>query len=132
MTIRFVYKLYILLFVSLSEFSTSIFPQRELWRREAAVDQTIQNARDELTKCERNLRGTVGKVRGILQIPPPPDILFLYCSLLFSQFPWRCTALPCYPCTSTGDSVSFGFYPFRPLLYMSVYYIYPVRMRSRG
>ena len=37
---------------------------RELWRREAGIDQTIQNARDELTKCERNLRGTMGKVSG--------------------------------------------------------------------
>ena len=35
---------------------------RELWRREAGIDQTIQNARDELAKCERNLRGTMGKV----------------------------------------------------------------------
>ena len=35
---------------------------RELWRREAGIDQTIQNARDELAKCERNLRGTIGKV----------------------------------------------------------------------
>ncbi len=26
------------------------------------MDQTIQSARDELTKCERNLRGTMGKV----------------------------------------------------------------------
>ena len=35
---------------------------RELWRREASIDQTIQSARDEMTKCERNLRATVGKV----------------------------------------------------------------------
>ena len=37
-------------------------PSRELWRREASIDQTIQSARDEMTKCERNLRATVGKV----------------------------------------------------------------------
>ena len=36
--------------------------ERELWRREASIDQTIQSARDEMTKCERNLRATVGKV----------------------------------------------------------------------
>jgi structural maintenance of chromosome 3 (chondroitin sulfate proteoglycan 6) len=35
--------------------------RKELWRREAGIDQTIQNARDELAKCERNLRGTMGK-----------------------------------------------------------------------
>ena len=35
---------------------------RELWRKEAATDQTIQNIREELSKVERNLRGTVGKV----------------------------------------------------------------------
>lgn len=45
-----------------------LFPSRELWRREAAVDQTIQNARDELTKCERNLRATMGKVCAILHV----------------------------------------------------------------
>ena len=41
---------------------------RELWRREAGIDQTIQNARDELTKCERNLRATMGKVRKSLYL----------------------------------------------------------------
>lgn len=35
---------------------------RELWRAEATVDQSLQDARDELTKYERNLRGTMGKV----------------------------------------------------------------------
>lgn len=41
----------------------SLFVCRELWRREAAFDQTIQSARDELSKCERNLHSTVGKVK---------------------------------------------------------------------
>lgn len=41
--------------------------RKELWRQEATIDQTIQSTRDELGRCERNLRATMGKAisRGI-------------------------------------------------------------------
>ena len=35
---------------------------RELWREEAAIEQSMQNTREELSKTERNLRSTVSKV----------------------------------------------------------------------
>lgn len=35
--------------------------RKELWRKEAATDQSLQTIRDELSKAERNLRGTMGK-----------------------------------------------------------------------
>lgn len=38
---------------------------RELWRKEASTDQSLQTIRDELSRAERNLRGTMGKVRGL-------------------------------------------------------------------
>ena len=50
---------------------------RELWRREAAIDQTIQNTRDELTKCERNLHSTVGKVN-ILSVSNVLDLYMMF------------------------------------------------------
>ena len=34
---------------------------RELWRQEAAIDQSLQSVRDELTRLERNLRATVSQ-----------------------------------------------------------------------
>ena len=34
---------------------------RELWRQEASIDQSLQSARDELTRLERNLRATVSQ-----------------------------------------------------------------------
>ena len=34
---------------------------RELWRQEAAIDQSLQSARDELTRLERNMRATVSQ-----------------------------------------------------------------------
>ena len=41
---------------------TALLSSRELWRTEAKVDQTIQDTRIELTKYERHLRGSMGKV----------------------------------------------------------------------
>eukprot|EP00731_Ephydatia_muelleri_P021107 Em0013g834a len=35
--------------------------RKELWRKEAGTDQSLQTIRDELSKAERNLRGTMGK-----------------------------------------------------------------------
>ena len=35
---------------------------RELWREEATIEQSMQNTREELSKTERNLRSTVSKV----------------------------------------------------------------------
>lgn len=35
--------------------------RKELWREEAAIEQSLQNTREELSKTERNLRGTVSK-----------------------------------------------------------------------
>jgi len=40
----------------------NFFPDRELWREEAAIEQSVQNTREELNKTERNLRSTVSKV----------------------------------------------------------------------
>ncbi len=54
--------MYMYMYTYAASFTLCIGCCRELWRREAAMDQTIQSARDELTKCERNLRGTMGKV----------------------------------------------------------------------
>ena len=39
-----------------------IIDQRELWREEAAIEQSLQNIREELSKTERNLKSTVSKV----------------------------------------------------------------------
>ena len=49
----------------------NVYLERELWRREASIDQTIQSARDEMTKCERNLRATVGKVCNVVVVLEP-------------------------------------------------------------
>ena len=35
---------------------------RELWRRDAAIDQSQQSVKEELRKCERNLQSTASKV----------------------------------------------------------------------
>lgn len=35
--------------------------RRELWREEAAIEQSLQNIREELSKTERNLKSTVSK-----------------------------------------------------------------------
>ncbi|XP_027039126.1 structural maintenance of chromosomes protein 3-like [Pocillopora damicornis] len=35
--------------------------RKELWREEAAIEQSMQNTREELSKTERNLRSTVSK-----------------------------------------------------------------------
>lgn len=35
--------------------------RKELWRKEASIDQSLQAIRDELSKAERNLRGSMGK-----------------------------------------------------------------------
>ena len=37
-------------------------PSRELWRRDAAVSQSIQATKDELHRWEKALRGTMTKV----------------------------------------------------------------------
>ena len=36
---------------------------RELWRRDAAIAQSVQASKDELHKWEKALRGTMSKVR---------------------------------------------------------------------
>lgn len=39
---------------------------RELWRQEAALEQTISTAREELSKAERNLKSTASRVSTLL------------------------------------------------------------------
>ena len=39
-------------------------PSRELWRRDAAVSQSVQATKDELHRWEKALRGTMTKVLG--------------------------------------------------------------------
>lgn len=42
------------------------FNNRELWRQEAALEQTISTAREELTKAERNLKATTSRVCNLM------------------------------------------------------------------
>lgn len=47
-----------------------LFHNRELWREEATIEQSMQNTREELSKTERNLRSTVSKVRTFANVLP--------------------------------------------------------------
>lgn len=50
-----------------SDVGLSLFPppSRELWRRDAAVSQSIQATKDELHRWEKGLRGTMTKVEWV-------------------------------------------------------------------
>ena len=55
--------------------------KRELWREEAAIEQSMQNTREELSKTERNLRSTVSKVCIFEHI-----ILHVHCAVFCAFF----------------------------------------------
>ena len=53
---------------------------RELWRKEAAVGQSIQAMKEELHKWEKGLRSTMSKVRMLaftIAFLPPLILMFL-------------------------------------------------------
>ena len=54
---------------------------RELWREEAAIEQSMQNTREELSKTERNLRSTVSKVCIFEHI-----ILHVHCDVFWPSY----------------------------------------------
>ena len=59
---------------------------RELWREEAAIEQSMQNTREELSKTERNLRSTVSKVCIFEHL-----ILHVHCAVFWpSYFCFNC------------------------------------------
>ena len=70
---------------------------RELWREEAAIEQSMQNTREELSKTERNLRSTVSKVCIFEHL-----ILHVHCAVFWpSYFCLNCQFFMMHDCESS-------------------------------
>ena len=79
---------------------------RELWREEAAIEQSMQNTREELSKTERNLRSTVSKVCIFEHL-----ILHVHCAVFWpSYFCLNCQFFMMHDCeSSVRNNLSWSY-----------------------
>lgn len=79
---------------------------RELWREEAAIEQSMQNTREELGKTERNLRSTVSKVCIFEHL-----ILHVHCAVFWpSYFCLNCQFFMMHDCeSSVRNNLSWSY-----------------------